>query len=136
MNEQNNTRAKPDPFKPPRAELLEPARPTGFRSAGHAFLIGCRNGFFWSIVLGGPMACLLVPTFPRVRSFDANGNVIPFPDEISWLAFFNLAAPFFAFISAIWTVSAGLSLLVTHLRHQHTRLPMAADDDNTMTRRD
>ncbi|WP_173391550.1 hypothetical protein [Rhodopirellula baltica] len=82
------------------------------------------------------MACLLVPTFPRVRSFDANGNVIPFPDEISWLAFLNLAAPFFAFISAIWTVSAGLSLLVTHLRHQHTRSRMAADDNNTMTRRD
>tara|TARA_R110002072_G_scaffold302551_1_gene486286 strand:- start:376 stop:744 length:369 start_codon:yes stop_codon:yes gene_type:complete len=120
MNEQNNMRAKPDPFKPPRAELLEPARPTEFRSAGHAFLIGCRNGFFWSIVLGGPMACFFVPTFPRVRSFDASGNVIPLPDEISWLAFFNLVAPLFAFISAIWTVSAGFSLMVKHLRQQRT----------------
>lgn len=82
------------------------------------------------------MACIVASAIPRRRSFDASGNIIPFPDETSWLGLFHLVAPGLAFISAIWTVSTGFSLMVKHLRHQHTRSQLAGDDDNTMTIRD
>lgn len=118
MNEQIDPRANPDPYKPPQEISIEPEPQTQFRSARHAFLIGCRNGLIWSVVLGGPMTWFIVPILPRQRSFDAEGNLIPLIEQVGWAEVLRQSLPAFIGIAAIWTVSAGIAALNKHVR-QH-----------------
>ncbi|WDQ15481.1 hypothetical protein [Rhodopirellula sp. P2] len=120
INEQQELRTNPDPFAPPLEMPNGNDRKPEFRSRGRAFLIGCRNGFLWSVAIGAPLSWVMVPAMPRRRSFDEAGNLIPWVDEIGWLGLFQLVAPGLASISAIWTLSAGVAELITHIRQQRS----------------
>ncbi|MEP5990223.1 MAG: hypothetical protein ABJ301_13290, partial [Rhodopirellula bahusiensis] len=72
-------------------DAIEPT--SNFVSARQAFLIGCRNGFLWSVLVGLPIAWIVVPAIPRRGAFDAEGNCIPMSEEFGWLGLIERVAP-------------------------------------------
>ncbi|KLU03017.1 putative transmembrane protein [Rhodopirellula islandica] len=121
MNDKSKPHSKPDPFQPPHTIPDEGERKSESRSLAHAFFIGCRNGFFWSLLVAPPVAWFVAPVIPRHRTPDSEGNLPSLLEEFGWFGMIERAAPGLVSISIIWTLSAGLSSLIDRARQQQSQ---------------